>query len=85
VKIQSRLASGVTPGVTDSKNRLSSRNELTYYLPAGSDAVIGRDIDGERAETTALESRDPRFGQVGAARRIARTSPLSPMLLQQRR
>ncbi|MGJ5036711.1 ATP-binding protein [Bradyrhizobium sp. HKCCYLRH3059] len=51
----------------------SSRNELTYYLPAGWDAVIERDIDGERSETTALESREPRFGQVGAARRIART------------
>ena len=51
----------------------SSRNELTYYLPAGWDAVIERDIDGERAETTALESQEPRFGQVGAARRIART------------
>lgn len=51
----------------------SSRNELTYYLPAGWDAVIERDIDGERAETTALESREPRFGQVGAARRISRT------------
>jgi predicted AAA+ superfamily ATPase len=51
----------------------SSRNELTYYLPAGWDPVIERDIDGERAETTALEGREPRFGQVGAARRIART------------
>lgn len=51
----------------------SSRNELTYYLPAGWDAVIERDIDGERAETTELESKEPRFGQVGAARRIART------------
>ena len=51
----------------------SSRNELTYYLPAGWDAVIERDIDGDRAETTALENKEPRFGQVGAARRIART------------
>ncbi len=51
----------------------SSRNELTYYLPAGWDAVIERDIDGERAETTELENREPRFGQVGAARRVART------------
>lgn len=51
----------------------SSRNELTYYLPAGWDAVIERDIDGERADTTALENKEPRFGQVGAARRIART------------
>lgn len=51
----------------------SSRNELTYYLPAGWDAVIERDIDGDRAETTVLENKEPRFGQVGAARRIART------------
>ncbi|MER9630996.1 ATP-binding protein [Mesorhizobium sp. M0296] len=51
----------------------SSRNELTYYLPAGWDAVIERDIDGDRAETTALENKEPRFGQLGAARRIART------------
>ena len=51
----------------------SSRNELTYYLPAGWDAVIERDIDGDRAETIELESKEPRFGQIGAARRIART------------
>lgn len=51
----------------------SSRNELTYYLPGGWDAVIERDIDGDRAETTELENKEPRFGQVGAARRVART------------
>jgi predicted AAA+ superfamily ATPase len=51
----------------------STRNELTYYLPAGWDAVIEGDIDGDRAETTELENKEPRFGQVGAARRVART------------
>jgi uncharacterized protein len=51
----------------------SSRNELTYYLPAGWDAVLEKDIDGERAETTELENREPRFGAVNAARRVART------------
>lgn len=51
----------------------STRNELTYYLPAGWDAVIEGDIDGDRAETTELESKEPRFGQVNAARRVART------------
>lgn len=51
----------------------STRNELTYYLPAGWDAVVERDIDGDRAETTELESKETRFGQVGAARRVART------------
>ncbi len=51
----------------------SCRNELTYYLPAGWDAVIERDIDGDRAETMELENKEPRFGQIGAARRVART------------
>lgn len=51
----------------------SSRNELTYYLPAGWDAVIEKDIDGDRSETVELENKEPRFGQVGAARRVART------------
>lgn len=50
-----------------------TRNELTYYLAAGWDPVIEKDIDGNRAETTELESREPRFGQVNAARRVART------------
>jgi len=50
-----------------------ARNELNYYLPAGWDAVVERDIDGDRAETTELESKEPRFGAVGAARRVART------------
>ncbi|ADV63931.1 hypothetical protein Isop_3371 [Isosphaera pallida ATCC 43644] len=49
------------------------RNEMTYLLPPGWDAVIEGDIDGERAETTELEGREPRFGQVQAARRVART------------
>jgi hypothetical protein len=51
----------------------SSRNELTYYLPIGWDAVLEKDIDGDRAETTELENKEPRFGTVNAARRVART------------
>lgn len=50
-----------------------SRNELVYYLPAGWDAVLERDIDGDRAETTELDIKEPRFGAVNAARRVART------------
>ena len=49
------------------------RNELTYLLPPGWDAVLEGDIDGDRAETTELESKEPRLGQVQAARRVART------------
>lgn len=50
-----------------------TRNELNYYLPGGWDAVVERDIDGDRAETTELETKEPRFGTVNAARRVART------------
>ncbi|MBE2203055.1 MAG: ATP-binding protein [Chthoniobacterales bacterium] len=51
----------------------NTRNELTYYLPAGWDPVLEKDIDGDRAETTELESKEPRFGAIQAARRAART------------
>ncbi len=51
----------------------NTRSELLYYLPAGWDAVLDKDVDSERAETTELEKREPRFGQVNAARRVART------------
>lgn len=51
----------------------NARNELTYYLPVGWDPVVEKDIDGDRAETTDLENREPRFGQLNAARRVART------------
>src|SRR5262249_12510778 len=49
------------------------RNEMTYLLPPGWDPVIEGDIDGDRAETTELEGKEPRFGQVNAARRVGRT------------
>lgn len=50
-----------------------SRNELVYYLTQGWDAVVEKDIDGDRAETTELEIKEPRFGVANAARRVART------------
>ena len=49
------------------------RNEMTYLLSQGWDAVLEKDIDGPRAETTELEGKEPRFGQINAARRVART------------
>jgi len=49
------------------------RNELVYYLPTGWDPVLERDIDGDRATTTDLETKETRFGAVQAARRVART------------
>ncbi len=50
-----------------------SRNELVYYLPVGWDAVLERDIDGDRSETVELDMKEPRFGTLNAARRVART------------
>lgn len=55
----------------------SARNELINYLGPGWDPVLDRDIDGESAETTRLEKKEPRFGTVQAARRVARTIFLS--------
>lgn len=49
-----------------------TRNEMIYYLPQGWDPVVERDIDGDRAETTEIESHDTRLGSVQACRRSAR-------------
>jgi predicted AAA+ superfamily ATPase len=49
------------------------RDELITHLGAGWDPVLDTDIDGERAEATELDTRDPRFGPHQAARRVART------------
>jgi len=51
----------------------NTRNEFTYYLPAGWDPVVDRDIDGPRAETVEVENQDARLGAVQACRRTART------------
>jgi uncharacterized protein len=48
-------------------------NEVLYYLPQGWNPVIDKDVDGERAETTEIETDDTRFGSVQACRRSART------------
>jgi len=49
------------------------KSELLRYLPTGWDPVMERDVDGPRAQTTLIDSGDPRFGVVEAARRVART------------
>jgi predicted AAA+ superfamily ATPase len=49
-----------------------TRTELINYLPPGWDPVIERDVDGDRAETTEIESAEPRFGSIQACRRNAR-------------
>ena len=49
------------------------RNESIYYLPQGWDPVLEKDIDGERAATTDLDSTKPLFGAIHACRRLSRT------------
>ncbi len=49
------------------------RNELVSYLPPGWDAVLERDIDGKRSVPEDLDNKEPRFGALWAARRVART------------
>ena len=50
------------------------RTELTTYLQqTGWDAVIERDVDGERSEPVSIEQSEPRFGAVQACRRVARS------------
>ena len=49
-----------------------TRNDFVNYLPQGWDPVLERDIDGERAETTAIENIDTRLGSLQACRRSAR-------------
>ena len=51
-----------------------ARSELIQHLPPGWDAVVERDIDGNEAETTGIDTTEPRFGAVSAARRVARTT-----------
>lgn len=49
------------------------RNEAIYYLPQGWDPVLEGDVDGDRAETTEIESKEPLLGSIQACRRTART------------
>lgn len=49
------------------------RDELTRYLADQWNSVIDSDVDGDNAEPARIDSANPRFGQVQAARRLART------------
>ena len=49
------------------------REELLRYLPEGWNAVVDRDVDGDAAEPRAIDAGNPRFGEISAAQRVART------------
>lgn len=49
------------------------KNDSIYYLPQGWDPVMDKDVDGENAQSTEIDTQDPRLGSAQAARRVART------------
>ena len=49
------------------------RDELTRYLPEGWTPVLEGDVDGPNAGPFRVDAENPRFGQIVAARRVART------------
>ncbi len=49
------------------------RVKSTQYLPQGWDVVITKEIDGEDSQSAAID-KDPRFGALQAAHRVARTA-----------
>lgn len=51
-------------------------NELLAYLPQGWQPVLDKDIDGPGAASTEIDTKEPRFGAIEAARRCARTVTL---------
>ena len=49
------------------------RDELLGYLPDGWNAIVDKDVDGERSEPRTIDEGSPRFGELMAARRVSRT------------
>ena len=61
------------------------RDELTRYLPEGWTPVLEGDVDGPNSGPFRVDAENPRFGQIVAARRVARTIFLgsAPHVVQQ--
>ncbi|MCY3721684.1 MAG: DUF499 domain-containing protein [Candidatus Poribacteria bacterium] len=49
------------------------REELLRYLPESWNTVVDKDVDGHRSEPHAIDEGNTRFGEISAARRVART------------
>ena len=49
------------------------REELLRYLSESWNAVVDKDVDGNRSEPRAIDEANTRFGEISAARRVART------------
>lgn len=49
------------------------REELLRYLPENWNTIVDKDVDGDRSEPRAIDEGNTRFGEISAARRVART------------
>ena len=49
------------------------RDELSRYLPENWNAIVDSEVDGKDSEPFKIDKNNARFGQVMAARRVART------------
>ena len=49
------------------------REELLRYLPENWNAVVDKDVEGDRSDPRAIDEANTRFGAIAAARRVART------------
>ena len=49
------------------------REEILRYLPESWNTVVDKDVDGNRSEPRAIDEGNTRFGEISAARRVART------------
>ena len=74
----------ILPGAI-SLDAVAVREELTRYLPEGWMSVLESDVDGRNSGPLRIDSGNPRFGQLMAARRVARAIFLgsAPHVVQQ--
>ncbi len=49
------------------------REELLRYLPENWSTIVDKDVDGGRSGPRAIDEGNTRFGEISAARRVART------------
>jgi len=62
------------------------RDELTRYLSEGWNSIVDSDVDGKKSVPHQIDSKNQRFGQLAASRRISRTIFLgtAPSVREQR-
>lgn len=52
---------------------INVRTKSIHYLPQGWEPIIESEIDGIRSHANEIDAKEPKFGAIQAARRVART------------